>query len=83
MLQMVGAGYGVTLLPEIVVRSGLKDPRVAIRRFTAPRALSRHRAGVASTSPRAKDFTALARVIVASFGSNAGSLREATGRSRK
>jgi LysR family hydrogen peroxide-inducible transcriptional activator len=72
MLQMVGAGYGVTLLPEIVVRSGLNDPRVAIRRFATPEPYRDIALVWRATSPRERDFTALARVIAACREGEAG-----------
>jgi LysR family hydrogen peroxide-inducible transcriptional activator len=79
MLQMVGAGYGVTLLPEIVVRAGLNDPRVAIRRFAVPEPHRDIALVWRATSPRERDYAALARVIAACLGRDTGALAS-TGR---
>ncbi len=63
MLQMVGAGYGVTLLPEMVIKSGIDTTRIALRRFKGPEP-SRHIALVwRATSPRTKDFQTLQKII--------------------
>ncbi|BBK40823.1 LysR family transcriptional regulator [Allostella vacuolata] len=64
-LQMVAAGHGVTLLPELVVRAGLDDPRIGLRRFRAPEPLRLVSLAWRPTSPRHKDFAALAQLITA------------------
>lgn len=63
-LQMVAAGYGVTLLPEIAAESELTDPRIELHHFAPPE--PKRTIGLAwrKTTTRAKDFIALARLII-------------------
>ena len=63
-LQMVAAGYGVTLLPEIAAESELTDPRIELHHFAPPE--PKRTIGLAwrKTTTRAKDFMALARLII-------------------
>lgn len=63
-LQMVAAGYGVTLLPEIAADSELTDPRIELHHFAPPE--PKRTIGLAwrKTTTRAKDFFALARLIM-------------------
>lgn len=63
-MQMVANGYGVTLLPEIAVKSEVHDdPRIAVVPFEAPE--PKRVIGLAwrSASRNADDFRALARLI--------------------
>jgi LysR family transcriptional regulator, hydrogen peroxide-inducible genes activator len=66
-LEMVAAGYGITLLPELATRSGTLDPRIALKRFVAPE--PKREVGMAwrSTTARSRDFTELARLIRAGY----------------
>jgi len=64
LLQLVAAGHGVTLLPALAVDAGIvADDRLAVVRFAAP-APSRT-IGVAwrRSSPRERDFRALAGLV--------------------
>ncbi|MCA1299004.1 hydrogen peroxide-inducible genes activator [Stappia indica] len=62
-MQMVAAGYGVTLLPEICAPLEVRDDRVALLRFTEPQ--PRRSVGLAwrRSSPRKQDFLALGDCI--------------------
>ncbi len=63
-LQLVAAGQGITLVPQLAVDAGLMaDPRLALIRFADP---APHRTiGVAwrRNSPRERDFRALADLL--------------------
>ena len=64
LLQLVAAGHGVTLLPELAVAAGIVgDARLAVVRFAAPE--PRRTIGVAwrRSSPRERDFRALAGLV--------------------
>ncbi len=63
MLQMVGAGYGMTLLPEMVVRSGIDTQRIALRRFRSPEPSRQIALVWRTTSPRKKDFMTLRKIL--------------------
>jgi LysR family hydrogen peroxide-inducible transcriptional activator len=59
-VQLVAAGQGVTLVPQLALDAGLlADPRVALVRFAEPE--PRRTIGLAwrKNSPRGRDFTAL------------------------
>lgn len=62
-MQMVAAGYGVTLLPELCAAVEVRDERVALLRFTDPQ--PQRSVGLAwrRSSPRKRDFLALADCI--------------------
>ena len=62
-LQMVAAGHGATLLPELVLRAGFRDARVALRRFVDPEPSRTIALVWRATSPRRRDFEALARLV--------------------
>ncbi len=74
LLQLVAAGHGLTLLPEMAVNAGIvNDPRLRVNRFAAPEP---HRTiGLAwrRSSPRQRDFVALAE-IVGDAGAGPGSM---------
>ncbi|HET7718058.1 MAG TPA: hydrogen peroxide-inducible genes activator [Bauldia sp.] len=64
LLQLVAAGHGVTLLPELAVDAGIAgDPRLVVVRFAPPE--PNRTIGVAwrRTSPRERDFRALAALV--------------------
>jgi LysR family hydrogen peroxide-inducible transcriptional activator len=67
-MQMVAAGHGVTLLPEIAIDVEVRDERVKLLRFAPP--LPGRTIGLAwrHTSPRKVDFVALGRVITGTLG---------------
>jgi LysR family transcriptional regulator, hydrogen peroxide-inducible genes activator len=79
-LQLVAAGQGVTLVPELAVDDGLlADPRLALVRFAAPEP---HRTlGLAwrRNSPRRDDFQALTELIRAAGADKAPALAAMTG----
>lgn len=62
-LQMVAAGYGITLLPEIVTRVDKPDPRIVLKRFTAPEPKREVVMAWRATSPRVSDFKELGKLI--------------------
>lgn len=63
LLEMVAAGHGATLIPELVLRAGFRDPRVAVRRFGDPEPSRTVALVWRATSPRRRDFEALARLV--------------------
>src|SRR5579885_514897 len=67
-MQMVANGYGVTLVPEVAADIEVRDNRVKLLRFTEP--TPGRTVGLAwrRTSPRRKDFEALAGVVAATLG---------------
>ncbi|BBK29997.1 LysR family transcriptional regulator [Allostella humosa] len=73
-LQMVAAGHGVTLLPELVLRAGFDDPRIALRRFEDPEPQRIVALAWRPTSPRRRDFAALAQLVTAAWEATAGVL---------
>lgn len=62
-MQMVAAGYGVTLLPEICASVEVRDERVALLRFKDPQ--PERTVGLAwrRSSPRKHDFATLGQCI--------------------
>ncbi len=62
-MQMVANGYGVTLVPEVAIDAELHDSRVKLLRFAEPEPARSIGLAWRHTSPRAKDFEALGRVI--------------------
>ncbi|MGE0717316.1 MAG: LysR substrate-binding domain-containing protein, partial [Alphaproteobacteria bacterium] len=62
-LQMVAAGYGATLVPELVLRAGFDDPRIRLRPFRAPEPFREIALAWRATSPRRRDFQALGRLV--------------------
>jgi len=63
LVQMVGAGLGVTLIPEMAVSVETKSAEVTVQRFAA--AEPKRRLGMVwrKTSPLAENLTALAEVV--------------------
>jgi LysR family hydrogen peroxide-inducible transcriptional activator len=63
-MQMVAAGYGVTLLPELCASVEVRDDRVSLLRFTDPQ--PQRSVGLAwrRSSPRKRDFDALGDCIL-------------------
>ncbi|NVK34718.1 MAG: LysR family transcriptional regulator [Rhodobacteraceae bacterium] len=62
-IQMVAAGYGVTLLPEICADVEVRDERVLLQRFAEPQ--PRRMVGLIwrKSSPRHQDFEVLAETL--------------------
>jgi LysR family hydrogen peroxide-inducible transcriptional activator len=67
-MQMVANGYGVTLLPQVAASTELHDPRVKLLRFSKPEPGRAIGLAFRRTSPRRKDFEALAKVIKDTLG---------------
>jgi LysR family transcriptional regulator, hydrogen peroxide-inducible genes activator len=62
-MQMVANGYGVTLLPEIAAGVEVRDRRVKLLRFTEPQPARVVGLAWRRTSPRKRDFAALAEIV--------------------
>ena len=67
-MQMVANGYGVTLLPEVAVDAEGRDARMKLLRFNAPEPARTIGLAWRRTSPRNKDFEALAEVVTQALG---------------
>lgn len=62
-MQMVAAGYGVTLLPEICAEFEVRDDRVALLRFEEPQPARTVGLVWRKSSPRAPDFNTLVETL--------------------
>lgn len=62
-MQMVANGYGVTLLPEICAGIEARDERIALTRFAEPEPFRDIGLVWRSSSPRRRDFDALAELL--------------------
>jgi LysR family hydrogen peroxide-inducible transcriptional activator len=62
-MQMVANGFGVTLLPEVAAQAEARDGRVKLVRFVAPEPSRTVGLAWRRTSPRRKDFEALAKIV--------------------
>jgi LysR family transcriptional regulator, hydrogen peroxide-inducible genes activator len=62
-MQMVANGYGVTLLPAIAAEVEARDARIKLVRFAAPEPGRTIGLAWRRTSPRRKDFEALADIV--------------------
>ena len=67
-MQMVANGYGVTLLPEVAIDAEGHDKRVKLLRFSAPEPARTIGLAWRRTSPRGKDFEALAEIVTQALG---------------
>lgn len=64
LLQLVAAGHGVTLLPELAVNAGIvADARLAVIRFAEPEPSRTIGVAWRRSSPRERDFRALAALV--------------------
>ena len=63
MIQMVANGYGVTLVPEVAADAEAHDERVKLLRFAEPQPGRTIGLAWRRTSPRRKDFEALAEIV--------------------
>ena len=64
LLQLVAAGHGVTLLPEMAIRAGIvADERLAVIHFAEPEPSRTIGVAWRRRSPREKDFRALAGLV--------------------
>jgi len=68
-MQMVANGYGVTLVPEVAADAEAHDERVKLLRFAEPQPGRTIGLAWRRTSPRLKDFEALAEIVKQVFGS--------------
>jgi len=67
-MQMVGAGCGVTLVPQVAVDVELRDERVKLLRFASPPPGRTVGLAWRHTSPRKTDFIALGQIITHALG---------------
>lgn len=64
LLQLVAAGHGITLLPEMAVNAGIVvDPRLRVNRFARPEPSRTIGVAWRMSSPRGKDYRALAALL--------------------
>lgn len=68
-MQMVANGYGVTLVPEVAVDAELRDDRVKLLRFAEPQPARTIGLAWRRTSPRKRDFEALANIVTGTLRS--------------
>jgi LysR family transcriptional regulator, hydrogen peroxide-inducible genes activator len=87
-MQMVANGYGITLLPEVAADVEVRDSSVKLLRFVKPEPVRTIGLAWRRTSPRKRDFAALAAVfrqtlgLVAAQGAVAKELRGKRARRR-
>jgi len=67
-IQMVANGYGITLVPEVAADAEAHDERVKLLRFAEPQPGRTIGLAWRGTSPRRKDFEALAEIITQVLG---------------
>lgn len=67
-MQMVAAGCGMTLVPQIAVDVELRDERVKLLRFASPPPSRTIGLAWRHTSPRKTDFIALGQIITHALG---------------
>jgi LysR family hydrogen peroxide-inducible transcriptional activator len=63
LVQMVGAGIGVTLIPEMAVAVETRSAAVAVARFPEPRPSRTIGMIWRNTSPLARDLMEIAQVV--------------------
>lgn len=69
LLQLVAAGHGVTLVPQLAVNAGVPlDERVRLIRFAEPQPKRTVAIAWRRNSPREQDFRALAELVTACAG---------------
>lgn len=66
-LQMVANGYGVTLVPEVAAGVEVRDSRVKLLRFAEPQPGRTIGLAWRRSSPRGRDFAALAAAVKAAL----------------
>jgi LysR family transcriptional regulator, hydrogen peroxide-inducible genes activator len=79
LVQMVGAGIGVTLIPEMAVPVETRSARVAVARFAAPKPMRTIGMVWRRTSPLARQLQEVAEVVRASAGALRSPLATAEG----
>lgn len=70
-MQMVANAFGITLLPEVAAKTEARDGRVRLLRFAAPEPSRAVGLAWRRTSPRRKDFEALAVMVKKALGISA------------
>lgn len=75
-IQMVANGYGITLVPEVAADAEAHDERVKLLRFAEPQPGRTIGLAWRRTSPRRKDFEALAEIVTRLLGSSVRALHE-------
>lgn len=68
-IQMVANGYGITLVPEVAADAEAHDDRVKLLRFAEPQPGRTIGLAWRRTSPRRKDFEALAEIVTRALSS--------------
>jgi LysR family hydrogen peroxide-inducible transcriptional activator len=68
-IQMVANGYGITLVPEVAADAEAHDERVKLLRFAEPQPGRTIGLAWRRTSPRRRDFEALAEIVTQVLGS--------------
>ncbi len=63
-MQMVASGYGITLIPQVAADAEVRDSRVKLIPFGKPQPSRMIGLAWRKTSPRKKDFNALAKAVV-------------------
>jgi LysR family hydrogen peroxide-inducible transcriptional activator len=81
-VEMVAAGYGITLLPEICLPVEERGRELALMRFAEPEPFRTLGLAWRTTSPRRADFLELGRLISAARSNVQAQLDPATERSR-
>jgi LysR family hydrogen peroxide-inducible transcriptional activator len=67
-MQMVAAGYGITLIPQIAAEVEGRDPRIKLLRLKEPQPGRSIGLVFRTTSPRNADFAALGEVVKKAVG---------------
>ena len=83
LVQMVGAGIGVTLIPEMAVEVETRSADVAVSRFDAPEPVRRIGMIWRRTSPLAEQLTEIAEVVRKAGAAQAGPANRGVGSGRR
>jgi LysR family hydrogen peroxide-inducible transcriptional activator len=67
-MQMVASGYGITLIPEVAAEAEVRDGRVKLIRFEKPQPSRTIGLVWRKSSPRRRDYEALAEAVKAATG---------------
>jgi LysR family hydrogen peroxide-inducible transcriptional activator len=82
LVQMVGAGIGVTLIPEMAVEVETRSARVSVARFRNPQPSRTIGMVWRKTSPLARQLLQISEVVCLSAGKARGRLSTASSRNR-
>ena len=83
LVQMVGAGIGVTLIPEMAVAVETRSASVSVARFRNPQPVANHRHGLAQDKPARADSSSKSPKWFASQPTRCAKQRNAKAPSRK